>query len=99
MGGYSTAHMLISIVIAIVVTAVAAIILFRYFGDKGPWRKVVLQAATTAFFALLGEVVLLSMPFPSIWASSGLVCIMAGMIIHSFVSTRSSPKVKPLKKH
>ncbi|KMK75950.1 NfeD family protein [Alkalihalobacillus pseudalcaliphilus] len=48
MGGYSTAHMLISIVIAIVVTAVAAIILFRYFGDKGPWRKVVLQAATTA---------------------------------------------------
>ncbi|KMK75946.1 multidrug resistance efflux transporter family protein [Alkalihalobacillus pseudalcaliphilus] len=51
------------------------------------------------FFALLGEVVLLSMPFPSIWASSGLVCIMAGMIIHSFVSTRSSPKVKPLKKH
>ncbi|WP_413380130.1 NfeD family protein [Alkalihalobacillus sp. 1P02AB] len=48
LGSYSTAWMLISIVIAIIVTGVASVILFRYFGDKGPWKKIVLNTATTS---------------------------------------------------
>lgn len=47
LASYSTLNILISILIAVVVSAIASIIIFKYFGNRGPMKKMVLQAQTT----------------------------------------------------
>ncbi|MFB4211869.1 nodulation protein NfeD [Shouchella sp. JSM 1781072] len=46
MASFSTTVMVISIAIALFISIAAAIILFVFFGDRGPWKKLVLQAQT-----------------------------------------------------
>ncbi|AIC94057.1 NfeD family protein [Shouchella lehensis] len=48
MASFSTTVMVISVAITLVVTIAAAIILFVFFGNRGPWKKLVLQAQTTS---------------------------------------------------
>ncbi|KYG32030.1 NfeD family protein [Alkalihalobacillus trypoxylicola] len=43
LASYSTVYMVSSIAIAIVITGIVAIVMFRYFGNVGPWKKMVLQ--------------------------------------------------------
>ncbi|MBM7838091.1 membrane-bound serine protease (ClpP class) [Alkalihalobacillus xiaoxiensis] len=48
MASFSTTVMVFSVGIALFLTIAAAIILFVFFGDKGPWKRLVLQAQTTS---------------------------------------------------
>ncbi|TWI52652.1 NfeD family protein [Halalkalibacter nanhaiisediminis] len=48
LASYSTASMLMYIAIALVVTAVAAIFIFRYFGHRGFMRKMILTDSTSS---------------------------------------------------
>lgn len=48
MASFSTTVMVFSVGIALFVSIVAAIVLFVFFGDKGPWKRLVLSAPTTA---------------------------------------------------
>ncbi|SDY51737.1 membrane-bound serine protease (ClpP class) [Evansella caseinilytica] len=49
LASYSTSHILVSILIAAAVTIAVSIIMFKYFGNRGPLRKLVLtEAITTA---------------------------------------------------
>ncbi|MBP3951302.1 NfeD family protein [Bacillus suaedae] len=47
LASFSTASMLIYIAIAIVITAISAILLFRYFGFRGPMKKMILSDSTS----------------------------------------------------
>nr|WP_308807794.1 NfeD family protein [Alkalicoccobacillus plakortidis] len=47
LASFSTATMLLAIGVALAVSIVAAVTLFRYLGNRGPWKKMVLDAATT----------------------------------------------------
>jgi membrane-bound serine protease (ClpP class) len=47
LASFSTASMLIYIFIALVITTVAAIFIFRYFGHRGPMRKIIHTDSTS----------------------------------------------------
>ena len=47
LASYSTVNMLISILIAVVVTTIVSILVFKYFGYRGPMKKMVFTGATT----------------------------------------------------
>lgn len=47
LASFSTMHMLIYILIAVIVSAVASVIVFKYFGNRGPMKKIVFKGATT----------------------------------------------------
>lgn len=46
LASYSTVNILFSVLIAIVITAVVSVFFFKYFGYKGPLRKIILTDAT-----------------------------------------------------
>ncbi|NEU32359.1 nodulation protein NfeD [bacterium LRH843] len=48
LASFSTAWMIISILIALIVTGIAVVILFRYFGKRGPMKKVILHESATS---------------------------------------------------
>ncbi|WP_078391394.1 NfeD family protein [Shouchella patagoniensis] len=48
MASFSTTVMVFSVAIALFVSIAAAIILFVFFGDRGPWKRLVLKAQTTS---------------------------------------------------
>ncbi|MED3648184.1 nodulation protein NfeD [Halalkalibacterium halodurans] len=48
LASFSTAWMLVSLGISAVVTTVVAIITFRYFGSRGPWKKMILTESTSS---------------------------------------------------
>ncbi|TSB46839.1 nodulation protein NfeD [Alkalicoccobacillus porphyridii] len=48
LASFSTTIMLLSVAVALVVSIIAAVILFKYFGNRGPWKKIVLNEATTS---------------------------------------------------
>lgn len=47
LASFSTTIMLLSVAVALVVSIIAAVILFKYLGNRGPWKKMVLNEATT----------------------------------------------------
>ncbi len=47
LASFSTASMLMSIVIAVIVTTIVMIYVFRYFGHRGPWKKMILTDSTS----------------------------------------------------
>lgn len=48
LASYSTVNILLSILIAVVITVVVSIFFFKYFGYKGPLKKMILTYATTS---------------------------------------------------
>lgn len=48
LASFSTAQMLISLIIAVAVAAIVAFVIFRYFGARLPMSKLVLTEATTS---------------------------------------------------
>lgn len=48
LASFSTATMLFAVGVALIVSLLAAILLFRYLGDRGPWKKMVLKSSTTS---------------------------------------------------
>lgn len=62
---------------------------------KGNERKLAAVEATQSgevIFAVIGEVLLLSAPFPNGWAFVGLAIIVAGICWHSFESVRTAKR-------
>ncbi|WP_232725408.1 NfeD family protein [Bacillus sp. FJAT-44742] len=47
LASFSTFNILVSILIAVAVAAIAAIVLFKFFGQRGPMKKMVLHDSTT----------------------------------------------------
>ncbi|WP_018923714.1 NfeD family protein [Salsuginibacillus kocurii] len=47
LASFSTVYMLLAILIAAIVSGVVAVILFKYFGQRGPMKRMVLHDATT----------------------------------------------------
>ncbi|WP_078552774.1 NfeD family protein [Bacillus alkalicellulosilyticus] len=47
LASFSTVNILISILIAIIVSAIASVLVFKYFGNRGPMKRLVLAGATT----------------------------------------------------
>ncbi len=47
LASYSTTSMMMYIAIALVVTAVSAVVIFRYFGHRGPMKKMILTDSTS----------------------------------------------------
>lgn len=47
LASFSITRMIIAILIAVIVTTIGAIMMFKYFGNRGPMKKIVLSSATT----------------------------------------------------
>ncbi|WP_236035089.1 NfeD family protein [Alkalihalobacterium elongatum] len=47
LASYSTVNILISLLIAVIVTTIVSILIFKYFGYRGPMKKIVFTGATT----------------------------------------------------
>ncbi|WP_088102523.1 DMT family transporter [Halalkalibacter urbisdiaboli] len=74
-------------------SGVIATVLFFWATDmvrESPQKLAAVEATQSGavMFALLGELVLLSGSLPSSWSIFGLVCIVIGMVIHSFLSRK-----------
>ncbi|SDC31010.1 NfeD family protein [Shouchella lonarensis] len=48
MASFSTTVMVFSVAIALVLTIILAVVLFVFFGDRGPWKRLVLQTPAVA---------------------------------------------------
>ncbi|WP_238458014.1 NfeD family protein [Alkalihalobacterium alkalinitrilicum] len=47
LASYSTVNILVSLLIAVVITTIVSILIFKYFGYRGPMKKIVFTGATT----------------------------------------------------
>jgi Putative multidrug resistance efflux transporter len=90
----STGQITQSFIVAIS-SGVIATVLFFYATDlvRGNMQKLGAVEATQSMevlFTVLGEIVLLSTPFPSIISWIGMIIIMIGMVLHSYLSQRET---------
>ncbi|CAG9608689.1 DMT family transporter [Pseudoneobacillus rhizosphaerae] len=74
-------------------SGVIATVLFFMATDKvrGNMQKLAAVEATQSFevvFALMGEMIILSIPLPSSFSWIGIFIVIVGMILHSYVSNR-----------
>lgn len=79
-------------------SGVIATILFFQATDlvRGNMQKLAAVEATQSMevlFALVGELVLLNSLMPSAFSWSGMLLVMAGMVLHSYVSHQKNPTV------
>ena len=77
-------------------SGVIATVLFFMATDlvKGDMKRLAAVEATQSFevlFAVLGELVLLSAPIPSAMSWIGILLVVAGMVLHSYVSNKEQP--------
>jgi drug/metabolite transporter (DMT)-like permease len=74
-------------------SGVIATVLFFMATDmvRGNMQKLAAVEATQSFevvFALIGELIILSIPLPSLFSWIGIFIVIVGMILHSYVSNR-----------
>ncbi|KGA98446.1 membrane protein [Alkalihalobacillus alcalophilus ATCC 27647 = CGMCC 1.3604] len=98
--GPPPSHQVLQTFLVALFAGVIATVLFFWATDlvRGDAENLAAVEATQSgavLFALIGEIILLSGKLPSFGALIGLGCIMAGMIIHSYVTTRNK---KPIQK-
>jgi hypothetical protein len=84
-----------SLVVA-VTSGVVATVLFFTATDlaKGSVQQLAAVEATQAgevVFAVLLEMLLLAAPLPAIWSTVGMLLVIAGMVLHSYVSHAGNP--------
>ncbi|ADC50777.1 NfeD1-b protein [Alkalihalophilus pseudofirmus OF4] len=48
LASFSMSSMVISIFIAVILTAIGTVFIFRYFGNRGPWKKLILTDSTSS---------------------------------------------------
>lgn len=77
-------------------SGVIATVLFFQATDlvKGDMQRLAAVEATQSFevlFAVAGEMLILSSPAPSIVSWAGILFVIAGMVLHSYVSNREKP--------
>ncbi|MDT2286099.1 multidrug resistance efflux transporter family protein [Paenibacillus larvae] len=83
-----------SILVAVCSGVIATVLFFKATDMvRGDMQKLATVEATQSMevlFTVLGELVLLSSPLPSVLSWCGMFIIMLGMVSHSYVS----PKIK-----
>lgn len=88
--GLPSSNQTVQSVIVALSSGVIATILFFSATDmtKGNVHKLAAVEATQSgevVFALLGELLILQGPFPTMWSIAGMLLIVLGMILHSFL--------------
>jgi drug/metabolite transporter (DMT)-like permease len=96
--GLPTAGQTVQSFIVAVSSGIIATVLFFWATDMvrdNPQKLAAVEATQSGevIFALLGEIILLSGVFPSILSFTGLMIIIAGMVLHTFAS-QQKPKKK-----
>ena len=99
--GIPSASQITQTIIVAVSSGVIATVLFFTATDlaKGDLHKLAAVEATQAgevIFALVGELVLLHGDFPTTWSYVGMVLVVIGMALHSFVSHDTKQRVNCL---
>lgn len=94
----STGQTIQSLLVALLSGVVATVLFFQATDlVKGNMQKLAAVEATQSFevlFAVLGELLLLSAPYPSRLSWMGMLLVFVGMILHSYVSHRGKQKMK-----
>nr|WP_042338305.1 multidrug resistance efflux transporter family protein [Desulfosporosinus youngiae] len=82
-------QMLQSVIVALSSGVIATILFFSATDmTKGNVRKLAAVEATQSgevIFALLGELLILHGPYPTLWSIPGMLLVVLGMILHSFL--------------
>lgn len=88
----SNGQVLQSLLVALFSGVIATVLFFKATDMvRGDMQKLAAVEATQSMeviFALAGEVILLSMPIPSLLSWCGMIIVVVGMILHSYVSNR-----------
>lgn len=88
-----------SVVVAISSGVIATVLFFAATdmvrGDTHRLAAVEATQSGEVLFALLGEILILSTPLPSLWSWLGMLLVVLGMVLHSFYSHAPAPKKSP----
>lgn len=91
----STGQTVQSLLVAILSGVIATVLFFKATDlVKGNMQKLAAVEATQSLevlFAVSGELLLLSAPFPSFLSWAGMLLVIIGMVLHSYVSHREKP--------
>ncbi|GAF65965.1 hypothetical protein BTS2_2865 [Bacillus sp. TS-2] len=92
--GAPPTHQIYQTFLVALFAGVIATVLFFYATDlvrNQPENLAAVEATQSGavFFAVLGEIVLLAAPTPGLSSLIGLGCIIVGMIVHSFITSRN----------
>ncbi|ARK31564.1 DMT family transporter [Halalkalibacter krulwichiae] len=91
-GAPSSDQVLQSFIVAVSSGIIATTLFFiatdRVRGDQGKLAAVEATQSTQVLFVLIGEILLLSAPFPNGLAITGLFIIVCGMLLHSYVTNK-----------
>lgn len=91
-----------SLLVALFSGVIATVLFFKATDlVKGDMQRLAAVEATQSFevlFAVAGEMLILSAPVPSVISWAGILLVIAGMVLHSYVSNREKPvKMAALK--
>lgn len=97
-GPPSSSQTVQSLLVALASGIVATVLFFQATDmAKGNAQQLAVVEATQAgevVFAVILEVIFLSVPLPGVWSSAGMLLVIAGMVLHSYVSSTPVPKKK-----
>ena len=95
-GAPSSSQVFQSLLVAVSSGVIATILFFiatdRVRHDQGKLAAVEATQSTEVLFAMIGEMILLSVPLPQPIALAGLVVIIIGMLLHSYHTMLTSDK-------
>ncbi|WP_202078818.1 multidrug resistance efflux transporter family protein [Caldalkalibacillus salinus] len=98
-GAPSADQVLQSFIVAICSGVIATTLFFiatdRVRDHQGKLAAVEATQSTQVVFVIIGEVLLLSSPLPHGLAIGGLLIIVLGMLLHSFLTKKVKPKITP----
>lgn len=91
----STGQTLQSLLVALFSGVIATVLFFKATDIvKGDMQRLAAVEATQSIevlFAVAGEMLILSAPIPSLISWGGIFLVIAGMVLHSYVSNREKP--------
>jgi hypothetical protein len=97
-GPPSSSQTLQSLLVALASGIVATVLFFQATDlAKGNAQQLAVVEATQAgevVFAVILEVIFLTVPLPGVWSSAGMLLVIAGMVLHSYVSGSPVSKKK-----
>ncbi|KIL49237.1 multidrug resistance efflux transporter family protein [Jeotgalibacillus soli] len=89
-------QLLQTFIVAISSGVIATLLFFiateRVSGHQGKLASVEATQSTQVLFVMIGEILLLSSPLPSMMATVGIMIIIAGMLLHSYYTKKLNEK-------
>lgn len=100
-GPPSSSQTLQSLLVAVTSGIIATVLFFQATDmAKGNAQQLAVVEATQAgevVFAVVLEVIFLSAPLPGVWSSVGMLLVIIGMVLHSYVSSAPARKKRPVR--